>query len=114
MKELLALFYELARWSRVYLEIKSRTLLYDKKKEVDRDIKELENEIQKLRLTGNHTAADQLLLSQVRATCFERGLSSLAEGAKLYSNSESSLSGFGSSDAEGQVNSGTAKSISSR
>lgn len=112
MKGILALLYELARWGRVYLEIKSRTLLYDKKKEVDRDIKELEDEIKKLRSTGKHVAADQLLFSQVRAACFERGLSSLAEGYDVYSNTEHNTSGFGSSKAEGQVNSGTAKSVS--
>ena len=113
MKEILALLYELARWGRVYMEIKSRTLLYDRKKEVDKEIKELEDEIQKLRSTGNHAAADQLLLSQVRAASFERGLSSLADRTDIYSSKTSNVSGLTGSGAEGQADNRVTASVSS-
>jgi len=101
---------ELLRWRRVEAEISARRLLLTELEKVDDEIDELEKQIDTCRKSGDHSRADQLLLSEVRRASFERGILDLAKGANIYSPEKSDICGPSGSGTEGCNNLGPNKS----
>lgn len=93
ISQILQLVLELLRWRRVEAEISARRLVLTELERVDDEIDILEKQIAGCRKSGDHVRADQLLLSQVRRTSFERGILDLAEGANVHCPTNSDIGG---------------------
>lgn len=104
IKALIGLLYQLTKWRCIALELKTRTLVLDKVKEVERRHDELEKEHVKLRAAGRHADADRVLDKQVEYACFRRGILDLGKRADIYSKAEGDLRGPGDSREKGSPN----------
>ncbi len=104
LKAALLALQEWLHWRRVMAEIQARRLVLTELERVEREIDEIEDDIEKHRRNGDHADADRLLLAISRRACFERGILDLAEGAGFHRSERLRFGGSGDRGAEGRDN----------
>lgn len=79
---------EYFRWQAVKAEIESKRMIEDEMERIEDETKQLEKDIDDLRNSGDHDAADELLTRAARKARLFVGLDNLGKGGYFYSPSE--------------------------